>query len=124
MARVAGDALGLHNAYIYGLICIREEQAGLLAGAGVFNPCLLFVYNSPLLARCTVVMEPVPDCVVSHDTVKLGVYAVVYVVLMHSGAARTQLELRCLSVGEIGPGPSHREASERVIGRHHQGPQD
>ena len=85
MARVAGDAPGLHNAYIYGLICIREEQVGLLVGAGVLNPCLLFVYNSPLLARCNVVMKPVPDCVVSHDTVKLGVYAVLYVVLMHSG---------------------------------------
>ena len=82
---VTGDALGLHNAYIYGLICIREEQVRLLVGAGVFNPCLLFVYNSPLLARCNVVMKPVPNCIMSHDTVKLGVYAVLYVVLMHSG---------------------------------------
>ena len=85
LARVAGDAPGLHDAYIYGLICVREEQGGLLVGAGVLNPCLLFVYNSPLLARCNVVMKPVPDCIMSHDAVELGVYAVLYVVLMHSG---------------------------------------
>ena len=85
LARVAGDALGLHNAYIYGLVCIREEQVGLLVGVGVLNPCLLFVHSSPLLARCNVVMKPVPNCVVSHDAVELGMYAVLYVVLMHSG---------------------------------------
>ena len=82
---VTGDALGLHNAYIYGLPCVREEQVRLLVGVGVLNPCLLFVYNSLLLARCNVVMKPVPNCIMSHDTVKLGVYAALHAVLMHSG---------------------------------------
>ena len=57
----------------------------LLVGAGVLNPCLLFVYNSPLLARCNVVMKPVPDCVVSRDAVELGMCAALHAVLMHSG---------------------------------------
>ena len=81
---VAGDALGLHNAYLRPALC-QGEQVRLLVGVGVLNPCLLFVYDSPLLARCNVVMKPVPNCIMSHDTVKLGMYAVLYVVLVHSG---------------------------------------
>ena len=70
------------------MACLVSGGTGrLLAGAGVLNSRLLLVYDSPLLARCNVVMEPVPNCIMSHDTVKLGMYAVLYVVLMHSGAA-------------------------------------
>ena len=108
LARVAGDALGLHNAYIYGLICIREEQVRLLVGAGVLTHvfCSCITVHFLRAAMWPWSQHPIVSCLVMRWS-----RACVQPCMRPSasGRRRTQLALRCLSVGEIGPRPHRTE---------------